>query len=66
MINNNMEYGGIKMTKTYIYEKTGKVIRFLNSNERKGNHDILEIQGISLDNDTMDVLNDILLNGSYR
>lgn len=54
------------MTKTYIYEKAGKVIRFSNSNEKKGNHDILEMQGVPFDNDTIEVLNGILKNGDYR
>lgn len=52
--------------KTYIYEKNGKVIFFSNSNERKGNHNILELQGVPFDNDTIEVLNNILLNGNYR
>lgn len=54
------------MTKTYIYERNGKVIRFSNNNEKKGNHDILEVQGLPLCDDTIEVLNDILLNGNYR
>lgn len=54
------------MTKTYIYERNGKVIRFSNSNERKGNYDILEVQGLPLCDDTIEILNDILLNESYR
>lgn len=54
------------MTKTYIYERNGKVIRFSNNNEKKGNHNILEVQGLPLCSDTIEVLNDILLNGSHR
>lgn len=54
------------MTKTYIHEKGNKVIRFSNDNKNKGNHDILELQGLSLDTNTIEVLNDILSNGNYR
>lgn len=54
------------MIKTYIYEKNNKVIRFSKTNKREGNHNILEMQGLPLDDDTIEVLNDILLNGSYR
>lgn len=51
---------------TYVYEKNGIVQFFTSDNEKENGWDQLALQGVPMNQNEINVLNDILENGSYR
>lgn len=52
--------------KTYVYENKGKAVLFSNDNENIKGLNQLALQGVQMNQNKLNVLNDILENGLYR